>query len=227
MFTKPLAAVALLLVASHAHAAGDIAIDAKVTGNVVVLAAKTDGKVVVWIIPESLTQPVPADAFRDSKTCVCQGKPGTYRVTAISAVGDKPIFGDALFTLVGDGPPAPPPGPPIPPPPVDDLPLRLKALYAAETSPAKRGQLVNLVGIYQAMAEHAANDKSIVTSQELLDVLTKVKTGMLMDGVLLDLRRAITVEVAAVVGPPGPGAFDRDRVAAMFKRIVKSLPTPE
>lgn len=222
-------AIAAVLLAAPAFAA-DITIDAKVTGNVVVLQAKTDGKVVVWIVPDGLAQPVPPDAFKDTKTCVIMGKPGTYKVTAISAIADKPIFGDTTFKLSGD---APQPDIPPAPLPVDDLPARLKAAYAAETSLAKRGQLVNIAAIYSAMAD-AALDKDIVTSQQLLDVLNRVKNGdgdknkgMLLEGVLMELRRLITAEVAPCIGPAGPTPFDRAKVAACFKRIVKSLPTPE
>ena len=222
-------AACLFLLVPAALIAADIQVDAKVSGDVAILTAKTDGKTVVWRVPADLKQPVPADLLKDSKTLIVQGRPGTYTATAITALGDKPTFTDVTFTLAGIDPipPVPIPPAPVPPLPVDDLPRRLKDAYAADTSPAKRGQLVNLIGIFSAMAEHAEKDLTIQTTQQLFDILNKVKAGMLTDGVLMDLRRIASAELSACVGPPGATPFDRAKVSACFRRIAKSLPTPE
>jgi hypothetical protein len=217
-----LSVLVVLFVAQVSPVVADVQVEAKVSGDVAILTAKTDGKTVVWLVPEGLKQPVPADLLKDSKACILQGR-GTFKVTALAAVGEKPIYGSVTFTLGGDAPPVP-----IPPPdPTDELPRRLREAYAAETNAAKRGQLVNLIGIFSAMAEHTEKDMSIKTSQELFDILNKVKAGMLADGILMEVRRIASAEVAACIGTPGPTPFDRAKVAACFRRIVKSLPTPE
>ena len=107
------------------------------------------------------------------------------------------------------------------------MPRRLREAYAADASAGKRGQLINLSAIYATMAEHAEQDQSITTSKTLLDVLNKVKTGMLVDGVLMEMRRILSAEVCAALGPPSDGPLDRAAAVALFKRLVRSLPAPE
>jgi hypothetical protein len=224
-----LSAIALLLLASTAHAA-DLTIDAKVQNGVAILTAQTEAKTVVWIPVVGLTPLVPAELLKDSKTLIVAGKGGPFRVVAIAAPSaDKPVYAEATFTFSTPEPPAPyvPPVPPPPPVPADELPRKLKDAYAADSSPGKRGQLINLTAIYSTMAEHAEKDASITTSRTLLDVLTKVKSGMLADGILLDLRRIVSAEIASTLGPPSDAPLDRARAFAMFQRIVRALPSPE
>lgn len=229
MFARLVSAAAILLFSFVIASAADIAVESKISGDVAILTAKTEGKSVVWRVPAELKQPVPADLLKDSKTLIVQGRPGTYTATAISSVGDKPTFTDVTFTLTGDVPGPLPPGPPNPlpnppPAPVDDLAVKFRAAYAADASPGKKGQLVNLIAVYTTMAK-GAEDKTIISSADLLAMLGKVKEGMLADGVLMDLRRMVAVEIAAVIGPASPAAFDRARVKDVFTRVVKALQT--
>jgi hypothetical protein len=204
--------------------AADITIESAVKGNIATLTAKTEAKNVVWIPVPGLDDVVRPELLIDGKTRVVSGKTGAYRVIAIGAIGEKPIWAETVVTF---GTPEPPLPDPKPTPPVDDLQRRLRDAYANDGSPGKRGQLVNLHGIYAAMADHAANDQSITTSRILLEVLTKVREGMLVDGVLIDMRRIIAAEIAATIGSPSDAPLDRERAAGLFKRIVSSLPRPE
>lgn len=230
-----IACLAALLLSSVVCLATDIEIEPEspevAPGRVVVLTAKTEGKVVQWLFKDDGLDWLPVEILKDSKTAVVNApataKPGKYRLIAVTAIGDKPAWAERTITVVGSPPPPGPP-PPLPVPPIPDvLPQKLREAYLADKSPGKRGQLVNLIGIYSAMADHAATDPSITTSLALLDVLNKVKAGMLVDGVLMDLRRLVSAEISATLGPPSNAPLDREKAAGMFRRIVKSLPTPE
>ena len=223
---RQICVVAFAFVAGDALAS-DPTIDVKVKNGVATLTAKTDAKVVVWLPTAGLVDVVDPELLKDSKTRVVTGKPGSYRVIAIAApAADKPIWAETTVSF--DGPdPGPGPGPGPVPPPVDDLPRRLREAYAAETAPGKRGQLINLSAIYSTMADHAEQDQAITTSRGLLEVLNKVKAGMLADGVLVEMRRILAAETAAAIGPPSNAPLDRVAAAAMFKRFVRSLPAPE
>jgi hypothetical protein len=214
-----------------AASAADLTIESTVKDGVAIITAKTDAAVVVWIPTAGLTDLVPVDLLRDSKTRVVTGK-GRFTVYAVSAPEkDKPRWAEVTFTI---GTPEPPPQPPpddkpkpVPPPPAIDLAAKLKAAYLADTSPSKRGQLVNMIGIYSAMGDHVEKDPKINTPRVLLDVLTKVKDGMLADGVLIDMRRLVAGEIASTIGPPSDLPLDRPAATALFRRIVASLPRPE
>jgi hypothetical protein len=212
--------------------ASDLTIESTVKDGVAILTAKTDATVVVWIPTAGLTDLVPVELLRDGKTRVVTGK-GKFTVYAVTAPEkDKPKWAEVTFTIgTPEPPPIIPPVPPapgpVPPPPPIDLAARLKASYLADTSPAKRGQLVNMIGIYSAMAEHVEKDPKINTPRVLLDVLTKVKEGMLADGVLIDMRRMVAAEIAVSIGLPSDMPLDRPAATALFRRIVASLPRPE
>jgi hypothetical protein len=216
---------------AYQASASDLTIEAQVKDGVAVLAAKTDAAVVVWVPSPGLTDLVPVELLKDSKTRVVTGK-GKFTVIAITAPEkDKPKWAEVTFTIgTPEPPPFIPPEPkpgPVPHPPAVDLASRLKTAYLLDTSPAKRGQLVNMIGIYSAMAEHVEKDPKINTPRVLLDVLTKVKDGMLADGVLIDMRRMVAAEIAVSIGLPSDMPLDRPAATALFRRIVASLPRPE
>jgi hypothetical protein len=211
--------------------ASDLTIESTVKDGVAIITSKTDATVVVWIPTAGLTDLVPVELLRDGKTRVVTGK-GKFTVYAVTAPEkDKPKWAEVTFTIgTPEPPPFIPPEPkpgPVPHPPAVDLASRLKTAYLLDTSPAKRGQLVNMIGIYSAMAEHVEKDPKINTPRVLLDVLTKVKDGMLADGVLIDMRRLVAAEIAATIGPPSDLPLDRAAATALFRRIVASLPRPE
>jgi hypothetical protein len=201
-------------------------------GKLLVVEAQTGGKVVKWIPRDDGLDVFPAEFLKDSKTFAARAeKPGRYRVLALTALGDVPVYAETTLIFEGDAPPPPPPGPkpPIPPPPqppVDDLARRCKEAYDADDSPGKRGQLVNLIGIYSAMAAHV-HDDGIKTVRDLADVLAKVRAGMMQPGVLMDLRRLLDAELKSTLGAADSRPLDRDRAAALFQRIVAALPKPE
>lgn len=205
-------------------------------GGVVLLTATTTGKSVVWVPMDAGLNVVKLPGAGDGKTLLlnapASARAGAYRFLALTAVGEKPVYAELTVTVTTPEPlpiPPTPPVPPVPPPPpvVDDLAKRLKAAYDSEPNVAKRGQLVNLVAIYTAMGDHAEKDSAITSSRKLLEVLSSVKSGMLIDGVLMDLRRILSTETSAAIGAPNDLPLDRVAAATHFRRLVKSLPSVE
>lgn len=217
--------IAILLVTAAPVYAEGVSIEAKVAGNVAILTAKTEGPEVKWIaVGDGLSQVVPFELLKDTKTYVVSGKPGSYRIIAISASKDSPLWGEATFVLAGDDKPTPPPLPPVPPPP-DVLLAKLQSAYTADASVGKRGQLVNLIGLYSAAADYAADDK-VTTLKVLLENIRKVGGDLLQPNALVEVRRIISTEIVACIGPPGDTPLDaetRAKAAACFNRISKAL----
>lgn len=217
----------LLLFAANGQAA-EIELPKEKTGQpgqFVALTALTEGKAVLWVPLDAGLTVFPADLLRDSKTFVAIApKAGRYRVLAITAIGDTPHVAETTL-IIGDAP-NPGPGPDPIPPPTPDLAKKFQAAYDAEKSPAKRGQLVNLIGLYSAMIDHA-KDRSIDTTAALLGDLKKVAAELIQPNILIDLRKAISAEILLVLGEPGAAtALDdatRARAVAVFERITKSL----
>lgn len=194
-------------------------------GEYVTLTAKTEAKEVVWLLKDEGLQVLPPGLLKDSKTfCCIAPRPGKYRILAIAAVADRPIWAEALVVVASPDPPVPPLPPP--PPVVDDLVKRLQAVYTADPSPAKRGQLVNLIGLYAAMADHAS-DPSITTTKALLDDLRKVAGELILPNVLTELRKVISAEIAVALGEPSDAArldaATRAKAIDTFRKISKSL----
>ena len=227
---RAIASLALAALAAVNCQAADLTLEAKVTDKIALVTAKTEAKVVVWIPTAGLVDAIPVELLKDSRTRALTGKPGVYRVVAIAAsVADKPEWSEVTFTIGTPEPePAPKPGPVPPPPPVvDNLPQRLKDAYDRDQSPTKLGQLVNLRFVYEAMAKHSESDPDINTSRKLLEVLSKVKAGMLPSDSLLELRRILSAETAAAFGAVSDAPLDRTVAAAHFRRILRSLPSTD
>lgn len=217
--------LAILLAASAPLHAADLAIEASVDGAVVVLTAKTPAKEVAWIPTDGLKVIVPPAVLKDSKTLVVTGKPGAYRVIVVAAPAvDAPAWAEKIITIEG---PEPPPGPKPPEPQPDALAARLKAAYEADASPAKRGQLTHLIGIYQSMIDHLQKDKAINSTKELASVLATVKAGMLDQVSLMEMRRILDAELKASFGMPDDRPLDQMRAVSVFQRLLAALPRPE
>lgn len=196
-------------------------------GRPIFVSADTAGKVVVWHPKDSGLDIIDPKYLRDGKMFGASAPAGRYRVLVITAIADIPHIEETVLIFEGQEPNPPPPGPKPPPPTPDNLAQRLKSAYDADVSPAKKGQLVNLIGIYSAMADHVEKDAGIATTKDLANVLAKVKTGMLTPNVLMDLRRILDAELAATFGSPNTTPLDRPKAAALFRRIVAALPRPD
>jgi hypothetical protein len=192
-------------------------------GGVVRVAAKTEGKTVVWLAKDDGLVILPVGDKSVVINAPAAARAGTYRVLVITATADKPEVAEIIVTVTTPEPPPLPPVPPPPPLPLDELPKKLKAAYDAEANIGKRGQVINLYGIYSAIADAAEKDASITTSRALLSVLNKVAAGQLVDGVLMDLRHTLSAETKTVLGPPSDLPLDRARATTHFRRLAGAI----
>ena len=197
------------------------------SGEFVVIRAETACPVVRFVILDAGPNLFPADLLKDEKVCVLLTlKPGTYRVLAYTAKGDVPSL-PVIVSVIIEGE-TPPPPPPTPPQPVDPLAERFQTAYAADKEPAasKRGQLANLIGLYQAIAELTRDVNHFKNLGDVLTDLQKTAKSMLRADALIEVRKLIAAEVNSTLGTNPTIVLDatmRPRVADCFTRIAKAL----
>lgn len=195
----------------------DIIADTK--GKAVRWRAVDPGIVLLWDLP---------DLRANKKAIVLGCRPGRYRVEAWSSINDEPTPIVACTVIISE--PNPPPLPPDPKPPlpepVDPLMAKFQTAYDADAAPpaAKKGQLVLMIGLYQAMAEHAG-DKTIKSTGDLLSDYKATAGKVLLPGLLVELRRVIAAEIAAAFGTDSIALDDATRKKAIdhFDKIAKAL----
>lgn len=226
----------LLLVA--AMFAGDVPLklpeEVKSKPGLVFIKAETAGVNVRWVLLDAGPSFIPAELLKDPRTAVvlCL-EPGRYRLLAYTGKGDE-VSEPAIATIVIEGkgptPPGPtPPGPTPPPNPVppDPLTAKFQAAFSADASATKAAALSSLVGLYQAMAEHTREDRTMTTLGDVLgDLQRTAKKQSLPADVLVELRKQIAAEVAATIGTNPALALDaalRTRAVDAFTRIAEAL----
>jgi hypothetical protein len=227
---------ALLLCECVALADEGIEVPAEVKGQLgsfLTVKAATKGKVVVWAVldDDGGLSLFPSELLKDSCTAVVVGKrAGTFRLQAITAIGDVPSYAIVKVTIEGPTPPtppSPPPKPPDPPQPTSPLFAKLQAAYASDPAPAsvKAGHRVLLQGIYEAAQAHAS-DQTILTTGALLDDLKKTSASLLAPNALIEVRKVIASEVAAKMGTDATQKLDastRTQAVSMFGAIAQAL----
>lgn len=151
---KRVVALCLVFCMAAASLAADITLPTEVKtkrGKFVVIKAETEGKIVKWIVPDTL-EVMPKNLVNDPKTLVLIAQDdGEYKIVGYSAVGDVPTDPAVTKLIVGDGKPVPPgPGPtPTPPSPADPLVSALQTAFNAETDAGKAALLVKLAEFYK------------------------------------------------------------------------------
>lgn len=227
----------LLLVAA-AIVAGDVPLkvpeEVKGKPGLVYVKAETSGVNVRWVLLDPGPSFIPPEFLKDPRVAVvfCL-EPGRYRLLAYTGKGDE-VSEPAITTLVIEGkgpnptPPGPiPPGPTPPPSPPDPLVAKFQAAFSADASPAKAAALTSLVGLYQAMAEHTRDDRTLTTLGDVLgDLQRTAKRLNLPAEALVELRKQIAAEVAATIGTNPSLALDaalRSRAVDAFTKIAEAL----
>lgn len=203
-------------------------------GDFVMVVAKTEGEDVLWIPKDDGLKPVPSDMLKDPKTYIAIAPKGRYRLLAVTTVGKKSQYAETVLIFGGgDVPPQPPPGPnppPNPTPPADDLGMRLQKAYDLDQGhPAvKRGQVLTLSGLFEAMRD-VAKKQTVTTLHQLLETMIKTRDdppGIIPLTALTGVRKVISAELAIALGDdPGAAMTDALRVKAdtTFLRISKAL----
>ena len=195
-------------------------------GEFVVIRAKTDCKLVRWVLLDPGISVLPGELLKEQATTVVFGlRPGAYRLLAYSAKDDEPTLpAFCKVTIEADTPPPPP----DPVPPSDPLAAKLQAAYTADKGDpaAKRNALPPLIGLYQAMQDHARTDATIKTVGDLLSDLQRTAKVLIAPEALIEVRKLISAEIAAALGTSPALAFDatlRARAVDTFGRIAKAL----
>ncbi len=211
-------------------------------GKFITIKAETMGKHVRWRAVDSgieLLDDLPS--LKEGKEIRCIAcKPGRYRVEAYTSINDEPTPIVVCTVVVGNAPPGPspppnpnPPNPNPPTPPVDPLVSKFVSAFAVDggPTPANRAQLVALVGLYEAAADHAAKP-GITTVGMLLEDIRKVaygeggQPGLIRPDVLIGVRKAISAEVVNVLGDEPSTQLEpatRARAIDNFRRIAAAL----
>lgn len=215
-------------------------------GKFITIKAETMGKFVRWRAVDpgiEVLDDLPSLKERKEIRCIAC-KPGRYRVEAYTSINDEPTLIVVCTVVVGNAPPGPNPPNPNPPkpnpphpnppnPPTDPLVAKLATAFATDggSTPVNRAQLVALIGLYEAAADHAAKP-GITTVGMLLEDIRKVaygdgsQPGLIRPDVLVGVRKAISAEVANVLGDEPSAQLDtvrRARAVDTFRRIAAAL----
>ena len=200
-------------------------------GEPVRIQATTNCSAIRWTLGAGLIEVLPAMKGAN-EIIVSATKEGKYIVSAIGTRGQAFSSEEHTTVTFGQAPPGPGPDPgpqpkPNPPAPTDPLVAKLQAAYTADPAmPAvKLGQKVMLIGLYEGMALKVL-DPTLQTSKDLSDAYVNLAKKTIASFALVDLRKIIAAEVAAMIGTDPGAKLDpvlRPKAAALFDGFGKAL----
>ena len=186
-------------------------------GSFIQVEAKTDCKVVEWVLLDSGLELFPVNLLANTKTAVVTSTtPGVYRLLAYGATGDIPSKPAIVTITIG-----------TPPEPADksEICRRIETLFKADTDAEKLSQAKAYAGVFRALAQ-AAQDEKIKTAGELFkigslaatNVLTEKQITAIRDEIGGYLNSKLNTETAHLLT-----AEDRKKCASEFLTIAKIL----
>ena len=186
-------------------------------GSFIQVEAKTDCKVVEWVLLDSGLELFPVNLLANTKTAVVTSTtPGVYRLLAYGATGDIPSKPAIVTITIG-----------TPPEPADksEIYKRIETLFKADTDAEKITQAKAYAGVFRALAQAAADEK-IKTAGELFkigslaatNVLTEKQITAIRDEIGGYLNSKLNTETAHLLT-----AEDRKKCASEFLTIAKIL----
>ena len=186
-------------------------------GSFIQVEAKTDCKVVEWVLLDSGLELFPVNLLANTKTAVVTSTtPGVYRLLAYGATGDIPSKPAIVTITIG-----------TPPEPADksEICRRIETLFKADTDAEKITQAKAYAGVFRALAQ-AAQDEKIKTAGELFkigslaatNVLTEKQITAIRDEIGGYLNSKLNTETAHLLT-----AEDRKKCASEFLTIAKIL----
>ena len=186
-------------------------------GSFIQVEAKTDCKVVEWVLLDSGLELFPVNLLANTKTAVVTSTtPGVYRLLAYGATGDIPSKPAIVTITIG-----------TPPEPADksEIYKRIETLFKADTDAEKISQAKAYAGVFRALAQ-AAQDEKIKTAGELFkigslaatNVLTEKQITAIRDEIGGYLNSKLNTETAHLLT-----AEDRKKCASEFLTIAKIL----
>jgi hypothetical protein len=187
-------------------------------GAFITIEAKTECKVVEWVLLDSGLEMFPVNLLANTKTAVVTSTiPGVYRLLAYGALGDIPS--KPVIVTITIGTPEPPP------PDKSELYRRIETLFKADTDAEKVTQARAYAGVFRALAQAAAEEK-VKTAGELFkigsiaasNVLTEKQITTIRDEIGGYLNSKLNTEVAHLLTDA-----DRKKCASEFLTIAKIL----
>ena len=186
-------------------------------GSFIQVEAKTDCKVVEWVLLDSGLELFPVNLLANTKTAVVTSTtPGVYRLLAYGATGDIPSKPAIVTITIG-----------TPPEPADksEIYKRIETLFKADTDAEKLSQAKAYAGVFRALAQ-AAQDEKVKTAGELFkigslaatNVLTEKQITAIRDEIGGYLNSKLNTETAHLLT-----AEDRKKCASEFLTIAKIL----
>ena len=186
-------------------------------GSFIQVEAKTDCKVVEWVLLDAGLELFPVNLLANTKTAVVTSTtPGVYRLLAYGATGDIPSKPAIVTITIG-----------TPPEPADksEIYRRIETLFKADTDAEKLSQAKAYAGVFRALAQ-AAQDEKIKTAGELFkigslaatNVLTEKQITAIRDEIGGYLNSKLNTETAHLLT-----AEDRKKCASEFLTIAKIL----
>ena len=186
-------------------------------GSFIQVEAKTDCKVVEWVLLDSGLELFPVNLLANTKTAVVTSTtPGVYRLLAYGATGDIPSKPAIVTITIG-----------TPPEPADksEIYKRIETLFKADTDAEKLSQAKAYAGVFRALAQ-AAQDEKIKTAGELFKIGSLAATNVLTEKQITSVRDEIggylnsklNTETAHLLT-----AEDRKKCASEFLTIAKIL----
>ena len=186
-------------------------------GSFIQVEAKTDCKVVEWVLLDSGLELFPVNLLANTKTAVVTSTtPGVYRLLAYGATGDIPSKPAIVTITIG-----------TPPEPADksEIYKRIETLFKADTDAEKITQAKAYAGVFRALAQAAADEK-VKTAGELFkigslaatNVLTEKQITAIRDEIGGYLNSKLNTETAHLLT-----AEDRKKCASEFLTIAKIL----
>ena len=186
-------------------------------GSFIQVEAKTDCKVVEWVLLDSGLELFPVNLLANTKTAVVTSTtPGVYRLLAYGATGDIPSKPAIVTITIG-----------TPPEPADksEICRRIETLFKADTDAEKITQAKAYAGVFRALAQAAADEK-VKTAGELFkigslaatNVLTEKQITAIRDEIGGYLNSKLNTETAHLLT-----AEDRKKCASEFLTIAKIL----
>ena len=188
-------------------------------GSFIQVEAKTDCKVVEWVLLDAGLELFPINLLANTRTAVVTSTtPGVYRLLAYGAAGDIPTK-PAITTITIGTPPTPEPAD------KSEIYRRIETLFKAEADTDKINQVKAYAGVFRALAQASADEK-IKTSGELFrigslaasNVLTEKQITTIRDEIGGYLNSKLNTETAHVLT-----ADDRKKCASEFLTIAKIL----
>lgn len=187
----------------------------------IVIKADTNGKMVKWKVLDTDLKLFPVELLKESKVAIVSArKLGTFRIMAVTALGDEPSEIVICKVVIGNGPPDPPP----PDNNVDDpLTVALQKAYANDSSPDKATYLKSLISLFKSA--NVILDQAKTTGQLFNALKQTSKTLLPNDDVLRSVREVIQVEFKKVLPENDVELSDQQRqlIRGFLTKLTASL----